>query len=94
MAKTEKKDQNAPEIVEVKDEPLFGQKKETPPMFEFRPEDYIQILNQLRVIKRHVTVAPTATPRNFMDQIQFFDDGVDFKLYLWINGTWRSVALA
>jgi hypothetical protein len=55
---------------------------------------YVQFLEAMKVTKRHLTVAPTNTPKNFYDQIQFFDDGITPTLYIWINGTWRSVVLA
>lgn len=93
MAKEEKKDPNIPEIVEVQDDPQSSSQGQEKPVFEFRPEDYISILNQIRVTKRHIAVAPTITPKNFMEQIQLFDDGVDYRLYLFVNGTWRYVAL-
>lgn len=44
-------------------------------------------------LKQHWTAAPTYTPNNFFDQIVFYDDGVNFRVYLYINGTWRYVAL-
>lgn len=89
----EKTDPNIPEIVDIQDDPTIEKKGEEKPVFDFRPEDYINILNQIRVTKRHITVAPTITPKNFMEQIQLFDDGVDYRLYLFVNGTWRYVAL-
>ena len=51
------------------------------------------IFGLLLRVKKAVTVAPTNVPRNFLEQIQFFDDGVDRKLYIYINGTWRVVAM-
>lgn len=93
MAKPEEKDPNISEIVEVQDDPQSSNTGKEKPVFDFRPEDYITILNQIRVTKRHITVAPTITPKNFVEQIQLFDDGVDYRLYLFVNGTWRYVAL-
>lgn len=90
MAKEEDKNKDAPEIVDIPDDPTPQPPKE---LFPFKIEDYIAILNQIRTTKRHIEVAPTATPKTFMDQIQFFDDGVDYRLYIYINGTWRYVAL-
>lgn len=92
MAKTEeeKVNKDAPEIVNIPDDPNPQPPKE---LFPFKIEDYIAILNQIRTTKRHITVAPTATPKTFMDQIQFLDNGVDFQVWIWVNGTWRYVAL-
>lgn len=59
----------------------------------FKIEDYIAILQILRAPAKFLTSAPTYTPKSFVESIQFFDDGVDFRLYLYINGTWRYVAL-
>lgn len=44
-------------------------------------------------IKKHVTVAPTYIPKNFFEQFCFFDDGTNRRIYLYINNTWRYVAL-
>jgi hypothetical protein len=92
MAKEEKKDPNIPELVEPSEDPTPSStpKKD---LFEFKPEDYISILNALRNVKKHITVAPTATPKTFFDQIQFLDDGVDLQVWIWVNGTWRYVDL-
>lgn len=54
---------------------------------------YVAFLEAMRVTKKHIDVAPTFTPKNFYDQIQLFDDGAVRRLYLYINGDWRYVAL-
>jgi hypothetical protein len=51
------------------------------------------LLNGLASVKKHLATAPTFTPRNFLEQIQFYDDGTDRRLYVFINGTWRYVTL-
>lgn len=56
-------------------------------------EEFIVVLSAIRAIKRHVTTAPTATPQNFVDQFVFYDDGVNLRLYVYVNGTWRYTAL-
>ena len=53
-------------------------------------EDYV---NDLVKLKQHITTVPTFIPKKFIDQIQFYDDGTDKILYLYINNTWRSIAL-
>ncbi len=55
---------------------------------EFQP-----IISKLRMPRRHLTTAPTFTPKTFIDSIQFYDDGTNRRVYLYINGTWRYVAL-
>ena len=44
-------------------------------------------------IKKHVSTAPIYSPKNFNEQIVFYDDDTNFRLYLWINGTWRYITL-
>lgn len=54
---------------------------------------YISFLNAMKTTKRAVSTAPTLTPKNFYDQIQFYESGGVQRLYIWINGTWRYVTL-
>lgn len=53
-----------------------------------------EIIYNLRTVKRHLTSAPTFTPKNYLEQFQLYDDGVDRRLYIYINGTWRFSALS
>ena len=54
---------------------------------------YVSFLEAMRTVKAHVDVAPTFTPKNFYEQIQFYDDGATRRIYIYINGDWRYVAL-
>ncbi len=54
---------------------------------------YLVFLEAMKKVKKSIDYAPTNTPKNFYDQFQFYDDGVDYRLYLFVNGTWRYVAL-
>lgn len=56
-------------------------------------EGYISILQQMRTKKKHLTSAPTFTPKNFYDSIQFYDTGGVRRLYLFVNNDWRYVVL-
>lgn len=56
-------------------------------------QTYGVLLQALRTIKRPVATAPTFTPRTLTDQIQYYDSGGTRRLYLYISGTWRYVAL-
>jgi hypothetical protein len=56
-------------------------------------DEYTPIIETLRRPRRHLTTAPTFTPKSFIDQIQFFDDGTNRRVYLYVNGTWRYAAL-
>lgn len=56
-------------------------------------ETYVSILQQFRTKKKHLTSAPTFTPKNFYDSIQFYDTGGVRRLYLYINNAWRYVVL-
>lgn len=60
-----------------------------------QPEDYakfIAILEVLRRPKYHLTEAPDFAPKNFLEQIQFVDDG-DLKVYFYINNQWGYITL-
>lgn len=56
-------------------------------------QTYAILLQQLRVIKRPVSSAPSTTPRTFFEQIQYYENGSTRRLYIYISGTWRYVAL-
>ncbi len=63
-------------------------------MFEIKISEEAQkrnndlLLNDLRKVKKHITSVPDFTPRKFIDQIQFYDDGTNQRLYLYINNNW------
>ena len=44
-------------------------------------------------IKKHFTSAPTYIPTNFYEQIVLAHIGADYKLYLYIDGAWKSATL-
>ena len=83
------------EVIEEQknDEVVVDEKIPVPDTLPFKLEDYIAILQTLRSTAKFLTSAPTFTPKSFVESIQFFDDGADFRLYLYVNGTWRYVAL-
>ncbi len=57
-------------------------------------DDFLPILLEIRSPKQHLAAAPTFVPRTFLEQIQLMDDGAGTeRLYLYVNGTWRYVAL-
>lgn len=67
---------------------------ETPPTdkpIKFSEFDFIT--EMLRKPKVHLTAAPTFIPKNFLEQIQFYDDTTDQRIYFFVNGSWYYVAL-
>jgi len=56
-------------------------------------EEFIIVLIALRKIKRHITAAPTIKPKNLVEQIQFYDDSSEQRIYFYINNTWRYAVL-
>lgn len=54
---------------------------------------YIIFLEAMKITKKSLDTAPTFTPKNFYDQIQFYDNAGTYRLYLYVNGDWRYVAL-
>lgn len=55
--------------------------------------DFLPILFALRAPRKHFASDPTFVPKSLLDQIQLYDDGTNRRLYLYINKTWRYVAL-
>lgn len=83
------------EVIEEQknDEVVVEDTKPASETLPFKLEDYIATLQILRSTAKFLTVAPTFIPKSFVESIQFFDDGVDVRLYLYINSTWRYVIL-
>lgn len=44
-------------------------------------------------LKNYVTSAPTYIPKNFYESIVYYDDGVNRRVYFYVNNTWRLIAL-
>jgi hypothetical protein len=66
---------------------------ESPPDLPVDMGAYLGLLETMIRPKRHLTAAPTFKPKNFAEQIQFYDDATNRRIYLYINGSWRYVAL-
>lgn len=81
--------------VEILDQTIPDPTKQNTKQDPTKPtlESYISILQQLRTKKKYLTSAPTFTPKNFYDSIQFYDTGGVRRLYLYVNNAWRYVAL-
>ena len=63
-----------------------------PPPPDMLPQ-FLGLLQNLRTPRQHLSAAPTLVPKTMVDQIQFYDDGTNRRLYLYINNTWRYVTL-
>lgn len=51
-------------------------------------------IDDLINIKKAITAAPTFIPKKFIDQIQLAHIGSDYKLYLYIDNSWKSITLS
>jgi len=71
----------------VKSDKTDLSKSDLPILETARPEDII-LMEILHRIKKHRTTAPTHVPKDFMGQIEFYDDGSEKRTYKWINGQW------
>lgn len=60
---------------------------------ELPKPDGVVYFDEILGTKKHITSAPTFTPRTFYEAIQFYDDATNRRIYLYINGSWRYVAL-
>jgi len=58
------------------------------PTSNLKLEDFIIVLSALQRIKQTVSGEPAFTPKNFLDQIQFDEDG---SLWLYIAGAWVHI---
>ena len=56
-------------------------------------EGFMPFLVALRAVKRPLSAAPTRTPKNLIEQFELYESGVTRRLYVYVNGTWRYVAL-
>ena len=68
-----------------------------PPVSNATPEidinEFLTVLYALRLMKKPLTAVPTLTPKTFLDQIQFYDDGANRRVYFYFNKTWRYATL-
>lgn len=56
-------------------------------------QEFASILLALRTVRQPVSVVPTNVPKNFLQQIEIYESGATRRLYIYVNGTWRYVAL-
>ena len=56
-------------------------------------ETFTPLLSQQLHIKQPLSAAPTFTPRNAFEQWKIYENGATRRLYLYVGGTWRFVAL-
>jgi hypothetical protein len=54
------------------------------------PVNMLDVLNLISRIKKHKTTAPTNSPKNFFDQLEFVDTGVK-SLYANVNNEWINL---
>ncbi len=54
---------------------------------------FVAVLDLLRRPKYHITAAPSFTPKSFLEQIQFYENGATRRIYFYINGSWRYATL-
>lgn len=61
--------------------------------YEF--SQYLVFLDAMKTVKKVVSVAPTSPPRNFFDQIQFYENAGTYRIYIYVSAAagWRYVAL-
>lgn len=44
-------------------------------------------------LKKSSANAPTYYPKNFFEQIYFYHNGADYRIYFYIDNAWKYVAL-
>lgn len=55
--------------------------------------EYQPVIESIRRPRKHLTTAPTFIPKTFIDQIQFYDDGTNRRIYYYVNKVWRYSTL-
>lgn len=55
--------------------------------------DFASIIVALRTIRQPLATVPTFIPKNFIEQIQFYESGATYRLYIYQNGVWRYTTL-
>jgi hypothetical protein len=55
--------------------------------------EIIKFIAILRAIKRPRSTAPTNTPRNFIEQIELYENGATYRVYFYVGGVWRYATL-
>jgi len=56
-------------------------------------KEQLNLIDLLSRAKKHITMAPTHTPRNFYEMVEFYDDGTNQRMYFYVNGSWRHCTL-
>ena len=79
--------------VEVVKAPAFeADKPQTQAPKGIVEQDFASIVLNLRTVRQPLATVPTFI-QNLLDQIQFYESGATRRLYIYMNGTWRYVAL-
>lgn len=55
--------------------------------------DLAYIIEGLKVTHKPNGTIPIFIPRNFSEQIQLYENGATVRLYIYVNKTWRYIAL-
>jgi hypothetical protein len=81
-------------MTDPKDNTEQGSPTQTPPPRAPLGDENDSVLALARQLAPHIDTPPDTilTPKNFIERFKFFDDGVDKKLYIWINGVWQALA--
>jgi len=56
-------------------------------------DDFVIILEALRRTKPTISSVPTITPRNFYDQIQFYNSSSVYRVYFFVGNSWHYITL-
>lgn len=67
--------------------------KETPLPPDIDQNQMQVIIQALRQTKRPLSVAPTNTPQNLLQQFEIYESGATRRIYFWVAGTWRYATL-
>ena len=49
--------------------------------------------NEDNKTQESISTVPTYTPKSFLKQFVLYDDGVDQRLYVYLDGIWKYVTL-
>ena len=56
-------------------------------------EYLLTVFKEVLQLKKFSANAPTYYPKNFFEQIYFYHNGADYRVYFWVDNAWKYTAL-
>lgn len=56
--------------------------------------DLSRFISLIQTLRKPVSSAPTFIPKNFLEQIQFYENGGTYRVYFYVNKAWKYTTLS